>query len=148
MHPTVILLITVTAEAKVTDIVVEHSASADFDAAAVEAVQDWVFEPATQGGEPVASRIRVAVHFEEPEVGVHDQTGAYAGVATATEVEEKKPEPDPAPAAVEKVVAKKVAAKKAPQKKTPAKKAAAKKVAAKKVAVKKAAAKKGARRAR
>ena len=68
-----------------TDIVVEHSASADFDAAAVEAVQNWVFEPATKGGEPVSSRIRVAVHFEEPDVGVHDQTGAYAGAATVAD---------------------------------------------------------------
>ncbi|MBT8451953.1 MAG: TonB family protein [Deltaproteobacteria bacterium] len=94
LHPTVILFITVTAEAKVTDIVVEHSASADFDAAAVEAVQNWVFEPATKGDEPVSSRIRVAVHFEEPEVGVHDQTGAYAGVATATPAEEDARPPD------------------------------------------------------
>ena len=81
LHPTVVLLVTITPQAKVTDIVVEHSASADFDAAAVEAVQTWTFEPATKGGAPVASRIRVAVHFEEPEVGVHDDTGAYAGAA-------------------------------------------------------------------
>ncbi|MGB5265330.1 MAG: TonB-dependent receptor, partial [Polyangiales bacterium] len=94
MHPTVILFITVTAEAKVTDIVVEHSASADFDAAAVEAVQNWVFEPATKGDKRVSSRIRVAVHFEEPDVGVHDQTGAYAGVATATAAEEDTSPPD------------------------------------------------------
>ncbi len=85
LHPTVILLITVTAEAKVTDIVVEHSASADFDAAAVEAVQSWTFEPATKDGKPVDSRIRVAVHFEEPEFGVHDHTGAYAGAAAVAE---------------------------------------------------------------
>jgi TonB family protein len=77
----VILLVTVTPEAKVTDIVVEHSASADFDAAAVEAVQTWTFEPARRGGTPVSSRIRVAVHFEEPDVGTHDDTGAYAGAA-------------------------------------------------------------------
>lgn len=94
LHPTVILFITVTAEAKVTDIVVEHSASADFDAAAVEAVQNWVFEPATKGDKRVSSRIRVAVHFEEPDVGVHDQTGAYAGVATATAAEEDTSPPD------------------------------------------------------
>ena len=34
-------LLFLTADAKVTDFVVEHSASADFDAAAVEAVQNW-----------------------------------------------------------------------------------------------------------
>lgn len=82
LHPTVILLVTITPDAKVTDIVVEHSASADFDAAAVEAVQTWTFEPATRDGSPVPSRIRVAVHFEEPEMGVHDDTGAYASPAT------------------------------------------------------------------
>ncbi|MBW1757037.1 MAG: TonB-dependent receptor [Deltaproteobacteria bacterium] len=85
LHPTVILLVTVTADAKVTDVVLEHSAGADFDAAAVEAIQTWTFEPATRNGTPVASRIRVAVHFEEPEVGVHDDTGAYAGAGAATD---------------------------------------------------------------
>ncbi len=89
LHPTVILFVTVTADAKVTDIVVEHSASADFDAAAVEAVQGWTFEPAKKAGVPVASRIRVAVHFEEPEVGLHDQTGAYASPAATAEPDTK-----------------------------------------------------------
>ncbi|MGD8608996.1 MAG: TonB-dependent receptor [Myxococcales bacterium] len=85
LHPTVILLLTVTADAKVTDIVVEHSAGSDFDAAAVEAVQRWTFEPAQRGDRAVASRIRVAVHFPEPEVGVHEETGAYAGAVEKTE---------------------------------------------------------------
>ncbi|MBW2160482.1 MAG: TonB family protein [Deltaproteobacteria bacterium] len=87
LHPTVVLLVTITGDAKVTDIVVEHSAGPDFDAAAVEAVQIWTFEPATKGGAPVASRIRIAVHFEEPEVGVHDDTGAYAGAAASTDAD-------------------------------------------------------------
>jgi iron complex outermembrane receptor protein len=91
LHPTVILLLTITADAKVRDIVVEHSAGSDFDAAAVEAVQTWTFEPATRGGQPVASRIRVAVHFSEPEIGSHDETGAYAGAAENT-----KPPAEPA----------------------------------------------------
>jgi TonB family protein len=60
------LRITVTAEAEVTDIVVEHSAGADFDKEAIRAVQQWKFEPATRGRAPVSSRIRVAVHFEPP----------------------------------------------------------------------------------
>lgn len=64
LHPTVILRITVTATAEVTDIVVEHSAGADFDAEAVRAVKGWRFEPATRGEIPVSSRVRVAVHFE------------------------------------------------------------------------------------
>ena len=87
LHPTVILLVTVTPEAKVTDVVVEHSAGADFDAAAVEAVQVWTFEPAKRGETRVPSRIRVAVHFEEPDVGVHDHTGAYAGPASAADTD-------------------------------------------------------------
>jgi iron complex outermembrane receptor protein len=85
LHPTVILLVTITPDARVSDIVVEHSAGALFDAAAVEAVQTWAFEPASRGKEPVTSRIRIAVHFEEPEVGAHDDTGAYAGPAASTD---------------------------------------------------------------
>lgn len=70
LHPTVVLRITVTPEAKVADIVVEHSAGADFDAEAIRAVERWTFEPARRGETPVASRIRVAVHFEPPTVGL------------------------------------------------------------------------------
>jgi len=66
LHPTVIVRLTVTAEGEVADVVVEHSAGADFDAAAVEAVRGWSFEPARRGAVPVSSRIRVAVHFEPP----------------------------------------------------------------------------------
>jgi TonB family protein len=60
----VIVRITVTADGAVTDVVVEHSAGADFDAEAIRAVKSWAFEPATRGETPVSSRIRVAVHFE------------------------------------------------------------------------------------
>ena len=70
LHPTVILRITVTAEGGISDVVVEHSAGADFDAEAVQAVKRWVFDPATRGETPVASRVRVAVHFEPPSAGV------------------------------------------------------------------------------
>ncbi len=69
VHPTVILRITVTSEAKAVDIVVEHSAGSDFDQAAVAAVKTWTFEPARRGDTPVSSRIRVAVHFESPAAG-------------------------------------------------------------------------------
>lgn len=60
------LRITVTAEAKIVDVAVEHSAGGDFDEAAVAAVRTWTFEPARRGETPVSSRIRVAVHFEPP----------------------------------------------------------------------------------
>ena len=68
-HPTVILRVTVTAEANVTDIVVEHSAGSDFDQAAIDTVKGWTFEPARRGDTPVSSRVRVAVHFEPPQAG-------------------------------------------------------------------------------
>jgi TonB family protein len=55
-------------DAQVTDVVVEHSAGADFDAEAVRAVRSWTFEPARRGETPVSSRIRVAVHFEPSNV--------------------------------------------------------------------------------
>ncbi len=110
VHPTVILRITVTAEAQVTDIVIEHSAGDDFDQAAVEAVKRWTFEPARRGDAPVSSRIRVAVHFEPPSAGVphegerHEpQTTPHvpttpmpenipAEVGPAVEIAETKPE--------------------------------------------------------
>ncbi|HSN82646.1 MAG TPA: TonB-dependent receptor [Polyangiales bacterium] len=113
LHPTVILRLTVTADATVTDIVVEHSAGADFDAEAIEAVKHWTFEPARRGDTPVSSRIRVAVHFEppiadlphegeshEPQAAPHVQPGALppnepaqaSAPVVATEAEPKKRE--------------------------------------------------------
>ncbi len=70
LHPTVILRITVTADARVVDVVVEHSGGVDFDAQAVKAVKGWAFEPARRGDTPVSSRVRVAVHFEPESAGV------------------------------------------------------------------------------
>jgi iron complex outermembrane receptor protein len=67
-HPTVVLRVTISARGRVTDVVVEHSAGEDFDDAAVAAVQDWQFEPARRGDDPVPARTRLAVHFEPPTV--------------------------------------------------------------------------------
>lgn len=73
-HPTVVLKVTVFADGSLGDVMVEHSAGEAFDHAAQEAVRTWSFAPAQRGGVPIASRVGVAVHFELPELGVHEVT--------------------------------------------------------------------------
>ncbi len=66
-HPTVVLLVTLDEHGHVMSATVEHGAEPEFDAAAVEAVtRSWTFAPAERGGQPIAARVRVAVHFELP----------------------------------------------------------------------------------
>lgn len=65
-HPTVVFLVVIDAEGHVRSADVEHTAGEDFDAAAREALLHWEFEPARRGATPIASRIRVSVHFELP----------------------------------------------------------------------------------
>lgn len=77
-HPTVVLKVTVLADGSVADIHVEHTAGADFDAAAVAAVKEWQFAPARRGEQPIASRIGIAVHFDLPELAVFDVTAVTA----------------------------------------------------------------------
>lgn len=61
---TVLLLVQVDAEGNATDVSIEkRSASRDLDRAAQQAVRDWKFEPARQGGKLVASAVRVPVDF-------------------------------------------------------------------------------------
>ncbi|HEY7725566.1 MAG TPA: TonB-dependent receptor [Anaeromyxobacteraceae bacterium] len=48
------------------DVTVVRSAGPEFDAAAIEAVTQWRFTPARQGGEPVAVRITVPFAFRRP----------------------------------------------------------------------------------
>ena len=69
-EPTVVLHVLVGADGNVRDVHVEQSMGADFDASAVLAVQRWTFAPARRGEQPVASRVRIAVHFTLPEVEV------------------------------------------------------------------------------
>lgn len=60
----VVLLVQVDATGKATDVSVEtRSGSRDLDRAALQAVRDWTFEPAIQGGKPVASNVRVPIDF-------------------------------------------------------------------------------------
>jgi protein TonB len=54
----------VTVEGKVIDArVVESEPRRTFDSAARDAVRRWRFEPATQGGAPIASTSRVRLEF-------------------------------------------------------------------------------------
>jgi TonB family protein len=77
-HPTVVLKATILADGTVTDSFVEHTAGADFDQAAIVAVARWKFEPARRAGQPIASRIGIAVHFELPELTTLE-VGSVAG---------------------------------------------------------------------
>jgi len=59
-----ILLVQVDANGNATDVTIEkRSRSRDLDRAAQQAVRDWKFEPAIQGGKPVASAVRVPIDF-------------------------------------------------------------------------------------
>ena len=59
----VVLSFTVQVSGAVTDIEVVESAGPDLDAAAVQAVSRWRYEPATEGGKPVLSHGTVSVPF-------------------------------------------------------------------------------------
>jgi protein TonB len=59
---TVILEVLVGADGLPGDVKVVRS-QPSFDAAAVEAVRQFVFAPATRGGEPIATTIRIPIDF-------------------------------------------------------------------------------------
>ena len=63
---TVVLQVTVTADGAVRDVNVTESVSPLFDAAAIAAVLQWRFNPATRDGEAIPSRITIPVTFEKP----------------------------------------------------------------------------------
>ena len=61
----VLLLVQVDANGNVTDVTIEkRSRSRDLDRAAQQAVRDWKFEPAIQGGKPTASAVRLPIDFK------------------------------------------------------------------------------------
>ncbi len=60
------LLVTVATDGGVGEVSVAASAGPAFDAAAIAAVRQWRFTPATRDGEPVAARIRVPFLFPAP----------------------------------------------------------------------------------
>jgi protein TonB len=61
---TVVLRARVTVEGAVGEVVIDRSAgNADLDAAAVEALRRWRFEPARRAGRPVEVWIVIPIHF-------------------------------------------------------------------------------------
>jgi len=62
----VILTVVVDATGAVTDVQVAESAGADLDAAALAAVKQWKFTPASRAGQPIAAKIRVPITFVAP----------------------------------------------------------------------------------
>ncbi len=65
-HAKVIVQVTVDVDGDVTDVAVQDTAGADFDAAASLAVHKWKFTPATRGGVAISSRIKIPFVFEPP----------------------------------------------------------------------------------
>ena len=63
----VMLLVDVAADGSVTDVAIERSEPAGvFDAATLEAVRQWKFNPPQKNGKAVAGRVRVPVDFRIP----------------------------------------------------------------------------------
>ena len=63
----VVLVLSLDAKGMPADVRIESSSRQDaLDRAAVTAVRTWRFKPATRGGEPVSTRIRVPVKFTKP----------------------------------------------------------------------------------
>jgi iron complex outermembrane receptor protein len=65
-----VLLITVGTDGTTSDPTIVQSGGASFDQAALDAVRSWTFKPATRGGVPVATRIRVPFLFAAPSAGL------------------------------------------------------------------------------
>ena len=66
----VVLLVDVAADGNVKHVEVESSQPAGvFDQAAMGAAKDWTFNPAVEGGKPVAGRIRVPITFDASAMG-------------------------------------------------------------------------------
>ena len=60
---TVVLWLVVGSDGLTHDVKVQRSLSPDLDGAAIEAVKNWKFAPATKDGKPVAVQINVEVTF-------------------------------------------------------------------------------------
>lgn len=74
VHADVILVVTIDVNGHVSNVEVAKSATEgradstrkELDEAAIAAMRQWTFRPATRNGKPVASRIRVPYHFAPP----------------------------------------------------------------------------------
>lgn len=81
---TVILIVDVAADGTDSKAVVERAKPAGvFDAAALEAVKKWTFNPEIKGGKAVAGRVRVPMNFrmDDPDVSKNAVSNAPAKVA-------------------------------------------------------------------
>jgi TonB family protein len=74
-HADVVLIVTIDTDGHVSKIDVAQSAGKDLDEAALTAMRQWTFRPATRAGRPVPSRIRVPFHFAPPGGAPEGPTG-------------------------------------------------------------------------
>ena len=65
-HADVVLDVTVDVDGHVSKVDIVDSGGKDVDEAAVVAVRQWTFAPASRNGRPIAARIRVPFHFAPP----------------------------------------------------------------------------------
>src|SRR5436190_24268480 len=63
----VVLTLTLDAEGKIEKAEVAVSGGKDFDDAALAAIKEWEFSPATRDGKPVHSKISASFHFAPPQ---------------------------------------------------------------------------------
>ena len=81
----VLLLVDVDAAGNVTHAEVESATPPGvFDAVSLDAVKRWKFEPRTEGGKPVAARVRVPVTFEADKAEKRAEPASPASGATGT----------------------------------------------------------------
>ncbi|MEZ4287203.1 MAG: TonB-dependent receptor [Polyangiales bacterium] len=72
----VVLDVTVNVEGLVEDARVVDSGGAAFDFAAIDAIKQWTFEPATRNGEKIVALIRVPFSFKPPNAAAVTDTNA------------------------------------------------------------------------
>ena len=79
---TAVLIVTIERDGSVSQAVIAESAGEDaLDAAAVAAAQRWRFEPAKRGGNPIRTKVRVAIDIVPPtlEIAADDSDDAGRG---------------------------------------------------------------------
>lgn len=89
----VVLTLTIDAEGKVEKAEVALSGGKDFDFAALEAVKQWEFDPATRDGRPVHAKIRVPFHFAPPHQTTPRATSTVPSQAAEEEERHAAPKP-------------------------------------------------------
>jgi iron complex outermembrane recepter protein len=109
-HLSVLTLVTVDAQGSVTSAEVLESGGALFDAAALEAVKRWKFEPATRDGVPIPARIRIPFRFEPPpppppptDAGTPSAVAPVSGAPVVVPVAPPPGQPSPEEASIEEV---------------------------------------------